>query len=1036
MRRLLFIVLFLAAALPATAQTRTFYIDWVGGSNANAGTSQGAAWKSAPGMQTAAGCGGATHSYIHVNGDHFIFKGGAGETWPVLCFKLTVSSGGVSGAPDYWGVCNAADPYSPCFGGTSWPSSSYTAPKFDMQSLVPTGQQVVTVGSSFAGYVTFDGWEIANQQALLSDPTNDSLDHAFGFAPATATALPGTLVENMNIHDWFSNTNVSTFVKGNLYSVGCIDDEHDRITMDHVTCDDTNGFLFAGPGAGTKQLGGIGGACHNCNTVSNSRFIKTWAACFTVLSCHDNEMTGVVQAPTANCVGTATIPCPGSGSINPHTQVVEDDFGAIAGMQVYNNYIHDNPGAGVTVYLNYTALVYNNVMSNNSNGNILIGRPGNGYSTLPGTGYVINNTVDGTNGQTCFKTDAKATQPGPLVRNNNICVTNGTETSIVSTITLFTNGPNNYKMSTTEASAHGFVSSSKYAPSSSDTNTVGQGSNYISISTQDASGSAWFGGSYKNRQTGSTAWDLGAYVFAGGTTGPPTVTITSPSAGTVSGTQTLTATCTPQGTATCSSVQFFIDGFPFGAPDTSSPYTTSWNTSTAANANHVIGATATDSNSQTGTAGTVTVTVNNSIPGCFISTDNGATPLSFTGNLAFTPQSANFSPTVIIAPWTANQNSVFGFSQNPMAAYGDGAVLLRANSSGVWDAYKGSISNYAADNSAPYSAATAYSFAFTINFTGPNAATYSVSETSPSSIVIATNYAFRVGAPITSLGYINSIAVNDTPDTQKVCNFLIAPASTLTFSPVSLNFGNVVVSSGTPTLTDTVTSSGGATTFTSVAITGNADFTINSNSCTGSQTSCTTVVKFAPTATGVESATLTYTDNATGSPQTVAITGTGVAAASSATPSPTSVNLGNVQLNLPGGGVSGPVIVTLTNGPVTFDSTPVTFDNPDFSVASNTCNGSVSLPTCQTTVRFIPSSLTNETATMTYHDNAPSGGNTQTVALQGNGVNFPTISPAVQFVGTMPFSMTIKGKTYSYTVPVTCTNCTQLSANSYSCACQ
>src|SRR6185437_14584257 len=555
----------------------------------------------------------------------------------------------------------------------------------------------------------------------------------------------GVLIENNYIHDWVSNTDVSTLTAASnfYYSLGAIEDGHNRVDVDHDIIGDASGFVFAGA---TKKNGGFGGGCVNCKTVTNNTIHDGFAACFsTLVACAGNEIFGIHQPNIADCFGDST--CKGAGAARPHTQVVEDDFGAFSQVQVYNNYIHDNTMAGVTIYMNYSAQIYNNVMSNNANGNILIGRPGSGYTSLTGTGYVLNNTVDASNGTVCFATDGKATQPGPLVRNNNLCITNGNETSIVSTITSFTNGPNNYKMPTSEASSFGFVSSGKYKPSSSDSNVTAKGANLTSSCTgglavlcQDASGAPWFGGSPVTRPTGSTAWDLGAFMGQGGTTGPPTVTITSPSAGTVSGTQTLTATCTPQGTATCTSVQFTIDGFPFGAPDTSPPYTISWDTTTAANANHVIGATATDSNSNTGTAGTVAVTVSNSSPGCFVSSDNDSGTLSWTANQAFTAQTANFSATVTAKPNTANQDSVVALSQAAMGAFGDGAALLRFNSSGFIDVYKGSIGNYAADNSAPYTAGTSYTFTIAVNFTGPNAGTYSVTENSPSSIAIATNY--------------------------------------------------------------------------------------------------------------------------------------------------------------------------------------------------------------------------------------------------------------------------------------------------------
>ena len=1021
MRKLFLLLAVLLFA--ATAHATTYYIDYASGSNSNAGTSKGAPWKSHPYMQQGAGCGGATHSYTHANGDRFIFKGGV--SWPAACFVMTIATGGASGAVDYYGV------------DTTWFSGgSFTQPKFDMANAVPTGNNVTTFPSAFGGYVTFDDLEIANQGITIDGGGVNGVAFQFDFVTGSN---PGVTIQYVNMHDWTSNTDVATLPatgpgSGWTYSSGCINDGHDHVVMDHSICDDTNGYVFH---SGVKTNGGWGGACGNCGTVENSTFRNTFAACFTVLSCHDNEMTGIKQTTADLC------PC------RPHSQVVEDDFGAISGMKVYNNYVHDNNPVGVTIYVNYSALVYNNVMKNNSNGNIMIGHPGNGYSSLTGTGYVLNNTVDGSNGQPCFQTDAlsKGTSPGPLVRNNNICVTNGTEINIVSAITTFTNGPNNYKMPTSEAAAFGFVSSGKYSPSSADSNVVAKGTNYtsscsggLSALCQDASGAPWFGGSYKTRPTGSTGWDLGAYQGQGGGGNlPPAVTFTSPSPGTVSGTQTLTVTATPQGSATISSCQFTIDGFTFGSPDTSSPYTKSWDTTTAANAQHVLNATCTDSNGQTGSASpTVTVTVSNSIPGCFISTDNsGTTPLSWTGNQSIGTQSANFSFTVQLTPNTASQNSVTSLSQNAITAYSQAAALLRANPSGNWDAWNDAVAGYAAVNTAPAVAGITYSFTWTLNFTGPNAGSYSINETSPSSIVIATNYTFRSTASFASLGVITAAGINDTPDTVKVCNAQVGSATSLTFSPSSVNLGNVNVGS-TASQTVTATSAGGATTFTSV--TGlSGDLSIFSNGCTGSQTSCTTVVHCTPSASGLISQVLSYADNATGSPQTVNVSCTGIPTSSSATPSPTSINFGNVQIGPtcpPSCSTSGPVTMTLANGPITFGSPAVTFDNPDFSVASSTCAGSVSASSCQITPKFIPSVIGNETATMTIHDDAPSGGSTQTVSLVGTGVNFPVPAPATQFVfqDNFPVTFTIRGKTYTYIYTGTC-NC-QWANSKWGCVCQ
>lgn len=94
-------------------------------------------------------------------------------------------------------------------------------------------------------------------------------------------------------------------------------------------------------------------------------------------------------------------------------------------------------------------------------------------------------------------------------------------------------------------------------------------------------------------------------------TNPPTVSLTAPSnGGTVSGTTNVTATASETG-GTISSVQFKLDGANLGSADTTSPYSTSWNTTTASNGSHTLTAVATDSTGVTTTSSTVNVTVSN-----------------------------------------------------------------------------------------------------------------------------------------------------------------------------------------------------------------------------------------------------------------------------------------------------------------------------------------------------------------------------------------------------------------------------------------
>ena len=93
---------------------------------------------------------------------------------------------------------------------------------------------------------------------------------------------------------------------------------------------------------------------------------------------------------------------------------------------------------------------------------------------------------------------------------------------------------------------------------------------------------------------------------------PPTVSLTAPpTGGTVSGTVTLTANAADN--VGVSGVQFLVDGAAQGAEDTTNPYSTSWNTTAAANGTHTVAARARDARGNVTTSAPVTVTVANGV---------------------------------------------------------------------------------------------------------------------------------------------------------------------------------------------------------------------------------------------------------------------------------------------------------------------------------------------------------------------------------------------------------------------------------------
>ena len=97
----------------------------------------------------------------------------------------------------------------------------------------------------------------------------------------------------------------------------------------------------------------------------------------------------------------------------------------------------------------------------------------------------------------------------------------------------------------------------------------------------------------------------------GGDTIAPTVSITTPSNGaTVSG-ASVTVSATASDNVGVSGVQFKLDGANLGSEDTTSPYSITWDTTTASNGSHSLTAVARDAAGNTTTSSTVNVTVSN-----------------------------------------------------------------------------------------------------------------------------------------------------------------------------------------------------------------------------------------------------------------------------------------------------------------------------------------------------------------------------------------------------------------------------------------
>jgi phospholipase C len=248
-------------------------------------------------------------------------------------------------------------------------------------------------------------------------------------------------------------------------------------------------------------------------------------------------------------------------------------------------------------------------------------------------------------------------------------------------------------------------------------------------------------------------------------------------------------------------------------------------------------------------------------------------------------------------------------------------------------------------------------------------------------------------------------------------------STTVTLSPTSLTFGSQAVGTVSPSQNITVTNTG-TTVVKFMSITVSAQFTLSQNCGSGLKVggSCTLTVSFAPTTTGTITGKVTLTDNATGSPQTAGLTGTGTNGSPAVTLSPTSLTFPTQVIH-----TSSPAQnVTLTNsgsGTLNITSFTITGTNSgDFS-QTHTCGATLAAgASCTISVTFYPLAKNGRSASLSIADNAT--GSPQTVALTGTGT-------IVQFSSsTLNFGSQSTGVTSSpQTVTVTNVSATNAIAN-------
>jgi hypothetical protein len=202
----------------------------------------------------------------------------------------------------------------------------------------------------------------------------------------------------------------------------------------------------------------------------------------------------------------------------------------------------------------------------------------------------------------------------------------------------------------------------------------------------------------------------------------------------------------------------------------------------------------------------------------------------------------------------------------------------------------------------------------------------------------------------------------------------------VTLSTSSLTFSTQLVRTLSTTQQVTLTNTGTATlNITSIVASG--DFT-QTNTCGSSVqpgASCTISVQFMPAQKGTRTGSVTITDNAPDSPQTISLTGCGTVVKLSAI----GLNFGNQKV----GTTSPPVIVTLTNvsgKTLSLSSISITGTDPGDFAQTNTCGtGIAGHANCKIRVTFSPTMQGSRSATLSFSDDG--GCSPQMLALSGTG---------------------------------------------------
>lgn len=335
---------------------------------------------------------------------------------------------------------------------------------------------------------------------------------------------------------------------------------------------------------------------------------------------------------------------------------------------------------------------------------------------------------------------------------------------------------------------------------------------------------------------------------------------------------------------------------------------------------------------------------------------------------------------------------------------------------------------------------TAGSAGFTLTVTGSNFISSSVVNfngvAEPTIYVSGSQLTATINASsIATAGMVLVTVTNPAPGggTSNAATFTIsvpaAPQAML--SPGAVMFPATTANTTAPSIPVTLSNPGtAALSISGITITGaNPTDFAQTNTCGASVaagSSCSISLTFTPASAASFTATLSIADNASGSPQTVALSGTGTApAAPIASLTPATLTFTAVS-----GATSAAQTATLTNSgnaPLSIAGITITGTNSaDFSIANgiSACASTLAAGlSCLIYVTFTPASAATFSATLSVADNV--SGSPQTASLTGTGtppvtfiLSSPTAPQTIQPGGSAKFTITATAQNGTFSNPV------------------